>query len=76
MKKNNPYSELDLLALQAKQQEFIKDLVTSRVSMDLTDLKSATNMQNLLRELKNVTRILAIKKNSTAVNEVNKNDSR
>lgn len=64
MKKTNVYSNLDLLELQTKQQEFIKDLVCSRISMDLTDLKSATNLQNLLRDLKKVTRILAIKKKS------------
>lgn len=75
MKKTNAYSKLDLLELQAKQQEFITDLVRSRISMDLTELKSAANVQNLLRDLKKVTRTLAIKKKSS-MKEVLNNGNR
>lgn len=70
MKKTNPYLTQNLSELSVKKNEFIKDLVTSRLSMDLTSLTSATNMQNLLRELKTATRTAAIKKKAKAI-EVN-----
>lgn len=62
MKKKDAYQSLNLAELQIKQQEFIKDLVSSRLSMDVSALTSATNLQNLLRELKVLARIVSIKK--------------
>lgn len=74
MKKTHDYSKLAVSELQAKQQEYIKDLVTSRISMDLTDIKSATNIQNLLRVLKTTRRFLAAKQKSS-FERVIKNDN-
>lgn len=64
MKKNNQYKDLSFTDLQAKKKEFVKDLLTSRLSMDASSLSTASNIQQLMRELKAVNRALAKAQNA------------
>ncbi len=59
MKQTSTYKDLTLAGLKAKQKEFTKDLLTSRLTMDVTAVSSASNLQNVLRELKIVNRLIA-----------------
>ena len=50
--KKSDDQKLSFADLHAKQKIFIKDLVSYRLSMDISTITSATNLQNLLRNLK------------------------
>ena len=69
-KKNNSFSDLSLVDLQSKKVQFVKDLLTSRLTMDTTSLSSAANLQNLLRDLKAVNRLIAQKQATQTQKEV------
>ncbi len=70
MKKQNEYQTLNLSELRAKQKEFVNELVKSRLTMDTATFTSATNLQNLKRGLKTVSRLVAQNEKANLSKEV------
>jgi len=59
MKQKQKYASSTLDELLKKEKEYIKDYTSSKLSMDSSTIQSASNMQNLMRELKIVRRLIA-----------------
>lgn len=70
MKQSNTYKNLSIAELSTKKKEFLKDLLTTRLTMDVTSLSSASNIQNLMRDLKIVNRLIAHKNAKSAQQEI------
>ena len=55
-KKENEFGDLGLSELKAKEADMRKELVAFRVSMDISSIKSASNLQTLSKKLRVLSR--------------------